>query len=141
MAKAKIQSKVSVLYDAMDMKHGKIVIDMEVVRNESNYTVTTNRYADNDGVQTLIKTKTFIKEFAEIDGLNEMIKPYIDYNLPYSERCQREEDLALLVYVQNDFIKDENGEVIPGKTICNLNPEDWEIANSYEVFKYSTKRK
>ena len=139
MAKAKIQSKVSVLYDAMDMKLAKIVIDMEVTRNDSNYTVTTNRYADNEGVQTLIKTKTFIKEFAEIDGLNEMIKPYIDYSLPYSERCQREEDLALLVYVQNDFIKDENGEAIPGKTICNLNPEDWEIANSYEVFKSARK--
>ena len=140
MAKAKIQSKVSILYDAMDMKWGKIVIDMEVTRNDSNYTVITNRYAENDGVLTLIKTKTFIKEFAEIDALNEMIKPYIDYSLPYSERCQREEDLALLVYVQNDFIKDENGEVIVGKTICNLNPEDWEIANTYEVFKKAQKK-
>ena len=140
MAKAKIQSKVSILYDAMDMKWGKIVIDMEVTRNDSNYTITTNRFAENEGVQTLIKTKTFIKDFAEIDGLNEMIKPYIDYNLPYSERCQREEDLALLVYVQNDFIKDENGDVIEGKTICNLNPEDWEIANTYEVFKQAQKK-
>lgn len=140
MAKAKIQSKVSILYDAMDMKWGKIVIDMEVSRNDFNYTITTNRFAENEGVQTLIKTKTFIKEFAEIDALNEMIKPYIDYSLPYSERCQREEDLALLVYVQNDFIKDENGEVIVGKTICNLNPEDWEIANTYEVFKMANNK-
>ena len=62
MAKAKIQSKISILYDAMDMKWGKIVIDMEVTRNPDNYTVITNRYADNNGVQTLIKTKTFIKD-------------------------------------------------------------------------------
>lgn len=140
MAKAKIQSKVSILHDGVDMKWGKLVIDMEVTRNDSNYTVITNRYAENDGVLTLIKTKTFVKDFAEIDALNEMIKPYIDYSLPYSERCQREEDLALLVYVQNDFVKDEQGNVTVGKTIGNLNPEDWEIANTYEVFKQAQKK-
>ena len=70
-----------------------------------------------------------------------MIKPAIDQNLPYSERIQRERDMALLVYVQTDFIKDQDGNIIEGKTIGNLNPDQWEIASDYSRFKKAVSKK
>lgn len=139
MRKGKIQSTVPVLYDSIDKKWGKIIIEMEVIENDHNFTVITQRYSDCDGIVTFIRSKEFTKSFEEINGLYKAIKPHIDQTLPYIERVQRERDMALLFYVRTDFIKDENGNVLEGVTLADLLPEQWEIATSYERFKAAKK--
>lgn len=140
MAKAKIQSKVPFLIDSIDRIWGKLIVEMELIENDYNFTINITRICDNNGVQTPLKPKQFTKEFEEINGLYEVVKTIVDQTLPYTERNQRERDMALLIYVQTDFVKDEEGNILEGKTIGNLNPEDWEIANTYDVFKQAQKK-
>lgn len=124
---AKLQTKIPVLYDARDCKIATVIVEMKVIENGNDFTVEINDFAENEGVTTHIKTKSFFKSAAEINGLYEMVSPMVDQSLPYSEREKQTKEFALLVFVQNDFVKDGEGKSMVGKTIYNLTPNDWEI--------------
>lgn len=124
---AKLNTTVPVLYCTRDNKTAVIITEMIVTENGDGFTVDINDYADNDGVVMHIKRKSFFKTAEEINGLYDMVSPMVDQTLPYSEKQIQTKEFAFLVYVQNDFIKDAAGNTIEGKTIYNLNPDQWEI--------------
>ena len=131
---AKLITTKEVLYDARDYKFGKVIIEMKTTRQGDFYHIevidTAVKEIEVDGqIQTtssFIKRKDLQKPTAEVDGLYAMVSASIPTDLSYTERQCKIEEIALLVYVQNDWIKDENGENTDF-LIYGLQPADFEI--------------
>jgi hypothetical protein len=137
---AKIETKVELLYDSRDNKWGRIVIEMtkQQVGNFYNLTITdyleTSTVTEIEGQEPIIskslsfiRTKPYQKTVAEVDGLYNAVSGYVDSKLPFTEKQYQIENFALLVYVQNDWKKDREGNPVVGKTIYDLLPSDWQI--------------
>ncbi len=136
-----IQTKSdAVHYDARENKYGRIVMQMEPRQVPNGYqalitdyvekkTITKNPEGEDvEGIYLQqINSKSVLIESEKINLLIQMLGKSIPASITYFEREKLLFQNAFLIYVQNDPIKDNAGNPIPGKTVYNLNSTDWEI--------------
>lgn len=136
-----IQTKQPILYNTRDYKFAKIKVQLELSQTDSGYNAVITDFAEvkiitettgepiESTISTLINRKNIFISEPQINYLFGMVDNVIPKEIPFFEREILLRQNAFLTYVQNDFIKDENGDLVTGKTIYNLNPSDWEIIN------------
>lgn len=143
----RIKTKIPVLYDARENKYGIVVSQLEVKKNTLGYFSTITDFVEKESRYIPENTEgepieeqitTYLEQInqkhitisnEEINTLFGLVNHQVPADLPYFEREQVLFSYAFLVYVQNDFIKDEKGRKIEGKTIYNISPDNWEITN------------
>ncbi len=136
-----IQTKTAnVLTDARSTKKGRIVLELKLSPSVDNYTATINDYKetiiellDENQVPVLVTKYDFLSSRTiqitaeKINLLYSAVDTMVPTNIPYFEREKQLSSLAFLLYVQNDFMTDENGNEMPGITIYGLSATDWEL--------------
>lgn len=135
-----IQTKNEILYNARENHFGRVIIRMESIPSEAGYDVTITDFAersvvtkDQDGndvagtVSLKLQSKVLNIPSAEINQLYGYVDAIVPKSMPYFERERELQRAALLAYVSSDFVRDQNGQQVQGKTIYGLSPTDWEI--------------
>lgn len=136
----KIRTKKQVMYCAREHKFSHITVEMSYIPTTEGYRATITDYIDAETAHIneqgeeekvpypkQINTKNLLIPNEQINQLFAMVEPAVGKKLSRVEAEQVRHEMALLVFVQNDFIKDEQGEIIKGKTIYNLDPTEWEV--------------
>lgn len=136
----KIRTKKQVMYCAREHKFSHITVEMSYIPTAEGYRATIKDYIDAEtthinergeeekvSYNKQINTKNLLIPNEKINQLFAMVEPAIGKKLSRVEAEKLRHEMALLVFVQNDFIKDEQGEIIKGKTIYNLDPTEWEV--------------
>lgn len=136
----KIRTKKKVMFCAREHKFSHITVEMRYIPTEAGYSATITDYIDKESTYTdengVEQTHQYLMKINEknitipneqINQLFAMVEPAVGKKLSRVEAEKLRHEMALLVFVQNDFIKDEQGEIIKGKTIYNLEPTEWEV--------------
>lgn len=136
----KIRTKKQVMYCAREHKFSHITMEMTYIPTAEGYRATitdyidaTTSHQDENGeekevaYQKQINSKNLLIPNEQINYLFGMVEPHIDKKLSRVEAEKLRHELAFLIFVQNDFIKDENGKIIQGKTVYNVAPDVWEV--------------
>lgn len=136
----KIRTKRPVMYCAREHKFSHITVGMVYIPTTEGYDTTIKDYIDAETARedengeeekivyqkSINEKKVFIPN-EQINALFSQVEAFIPEKMSRVEAEKLRHELALLAFVQNDFIKDEQGEIIEGKTIYNLLPNDWEV--------------
>ena len=150
MNRIRLISTNPVKYNARNNKKAKVVLELDwkANANRTGYVATITDYkreyidiqvspGDEDNppvyetraIDTRIpgKQEPVLMSNAEASLLFDTIKPLIPTGLSYAEEEIQKLRLCFHMYVNQDFVEDENGELIPGVTIYDLPSGEWLI--------------
>ena len=136
--KSILKSKVKVLYDTCLLRKDFVYSSITLIGNTAHvrdYVIHQKEVYDNENLvmvpypeEEQLRVRTKILEDTVIDNLFESIEPELPSNLGRVQKDRLAHQLAHLVFVQNDFITDEDDNPTQ-LTIWGLQPDQWEIYN------------